>query len=389
MNMSNIKKQLKPYYTSIISVYISVLSLCIVSVISMAGKSAIAKELDGIGMNGMSVTAYNAAGENITDETIYNVLSDYDKITRLTPVMYQAATITFNNGAEMPCICWGISPMARDIVKLDQLYGRNFSRSDIEYNNNICMVDENIAFNSYGRGNINGKTLYLTLDGGSNKFEIIGTVNKSSNVLNSMSGESIPNFVYIPYTTMKNLSNTKNFHQIMINVENDSDTVDTIANHILQNCQLPPNAVLNITNLSQQRESINKIVDIAFLALFAVSCVAIIVCGISVATSVNAAVTNSIHDIGIKISLGASKPDIMGEFLILSFIACIIGIAGGLFTGLTLLIGLNFVFKINLYFDTWLIIYGISATILLAIIFSLYPSYKAASLVPIKALNRE
>ena len=188
---------------------------------------------------------------------------------------------------------------------------------------------------------------------------------------------------------MKNLSNTKNFHQIMINVESDSDTVDTIANHILENCQLPPNSVLNITNLSQQRESINKIVDIAFLALFAVSCVAIIVCGISVATSVNAAVTNAIHDIGIKISLGASKPDIMAEFLVLSFIACIIGISGGMFTGLILFIMLNLISRINLYFDFWLILYGISATILLAIIFSLYPSYKAASLIPIKALNRE
>ena len=69
MGIYNIRKLLKPYFTSILSVYISVLSFCVVSVISMAGKNAIAKELDGIGMNGMTVTVYNAAGENITDDT--------------------------------------------------------------------------------------------------------------------------------------------------------------------------------------------------------------------------------------------------------------------------------------------------------------------------------
>ncbi len=389
MKVSNIKKQLKPFYTSILSVYISVISLCVVSVISMAGKYAIAKELDGIGMNGMSVIVYNAAGENITDENVYNALFDYDKIQRLTPVLYQTASISFANGVEIPCICWGISPMAKDIVNLEQLYGRVLSQSDVDNNRLICMVDENIAINAYSRGNITGKSAYISLENSINQFEIIGTVNKTSSVLNSMSGTSLPDFIYIPYTTMKILNSGKSFQQIMINIENDSVSEEQIKKHIVSNMQLPANAIIDIKNLSQQRESINRIVDIAFLALFAVSCVAIIVCGISVATSVNAAVTGARHDIGIKISLGASKFDIMIEFLILSFIACLVGIFGGVATGYIFLIALNLILRSAFYFDSQLIIYGVSATILLAIIFSLYPSYKAASLIPIKALSRE
>ncbi len=389
MNISNLKKQLKSYFTSIISVYISVVSLCVVSVISMAGKDAIQKELDGIGMNGMSVTIYNAAGENITDETVYNALSENTEVTRLTPVMYQIATVQFDNSEEMQCVCWGISPMAKDIVNLTQLCGRGLFNSDITNNSMVCMIDENIALNSYGRSNITGKNMYITLDGGANCFEIIGTVNKTSSVLNGMSGSTIPDFIYIPYTTMKYLSNTKSFQQIMINVSSDNVTEDSIKKYISSNVKLAPNALISITNLSRQRESINKIVNIAFLALFAVSCVAIIVCGISVATSVNAAVSNSRHDIGIKISLGASKIDIMTEFLVLSVIACILGIISGMFTGIIVLMIFNIFLQSAFYFDSQLIIYGISVTILLAVVFSLYPSYKAASLIPIKALSRE
>lgn len=389
MDGNNIRKLLKPYYTSMLSVFISVVSLCIVSAISMAGKTAIEIELDGIGMNGMTVTAYSASGENITDETLYDVLSDCDDISRLTPVLYKSATITLSNGVEMPCICWGISPMAKDVVNLKHLYGRIMAGYDVDNNSMVCMVDENIALKSYGRGNITGKQRYITLDGGTNKFEIIGVVNKTSSVLNGMSGETIPDFVYIPYTTMKNLGNIRSFHQIIINVDNSDISEDTIKRYITANTQLPINTVLNITNLSRQRESINNIVNVAFFTLFLVSCVAIIVCGISVAASVNTAVINSRHDIGIKISLGASRFDIMKEFLFLSILSCIIGVVAGFLFGTVFLILLNLVLKTAYYFDYKLIMYGVSATILLAVIFSLYPSYKAAGLVPIKALSRE
>ena len=388
MGIYNIRKLLKPYFTSILSVYISVLSFCVVSVISMAGKNAIAKELDGIGMNGMTVTIYNAAGENITDDTLYSTLSAYDKITRLTPVIYQSATITLPNGTEMPCICWGISPMAKDIVNLKQLYGRILSQYDVDNNRFVCMIDENIAFGTYGRSNITGKYRYINLNDSINEFEIIGTVNKTSSVLNGMSGETIPDFVYIPYSTMNNISNLKGFQQIIVNVTEDTNE-DMIKNYLSSNIQLPINSKIDINNLSQQRESINNIVNIAFMALFAVSCVAIVVCAISVASSVNAAVTASKHDIGIKISLGASIFDIMKEFLVLSVLACLIGILSGFITSTIMIAILNIILKTAFYFDYQLIMYGVSATILLAIIFSLYPSYKAASLVPIKALSRE
>ena len=388
MGIYNIKKLMKPYFTSVLSVYISVLSFCVVSVISMAGKNAIAKELDGIGMNGMTITVYNAAGENITDDTLYNILFDYDRITRLTPVIYQSATITLPNGAEMPCICWGISPMAKDIVNLKLLYGRILSQYDVNNNSFVCMVDENVAQGTYSRGNITGKQRYITLNNSVREFEIIGTVNKTSNVLNGMSGETIPDFVYIPYTTMNSISDLKSFHQIIVNVDEDIDE-ELMKSYISSNMQLPINSKIDITNLSQQRESINNIVNIAFMALFAVSCVAIVVCGISVASSVNAAVTTSRHDIGIKISLGASIFDIMKEFLTLSVLACIIGILAGFLTSIVMIATINIIFKTAFYFEYQLIMYGVSATILLAIIFSLYPSYKAASLVPIKALSRE
>ena len=373
---------------AMISVFISIFSLSVVSMISSVGKEKIKAELDGVGMNGMTVTAYSNYKENITDIALYNSLRKCDYVNRITPVRYDTMEISLSNGNELQCLCWGISPMAKDVVNLKQMYGRGISDGDIDNRSLVCLIDESIALQNYGRSNITGKDLYITTDSGVHKLEIIGVVNKTSNLLNGMSGDIIPNFIYLPFTTMENISFEKGFDQLIINIK-EGTTVENIIGYIKSNAVLPMYSTIEISDLSRQRDNINNITEIAFLMLFAISCVALIVCSISVATSVSSAVSQARHDIGVKISIGASKLNIMSEFLILSVSACLIGIFFGISAGYISLGIVNFILKQTFSFDIGLLATGVSATIFLTATFSLYPSYKAASMIPIKALSRE
>ena len=125
------------------------------------------------------------------------------------------------------------------------------------------------------------------------------------------------------------------------------------------------------------------------MALFIISCVAIIVCSMSVGTCVNTAVITKQKDIGIKMSMGASRYNITSEFLLYAVVSCFMGIS------VTLII-MDFIMRIirktaytGIGVDYSLIALSIFATIILTIIFSLLPSYKASKISPIKALNRE
>ena len=388
INKEYFLKAIKPYTMAMISVFISIFSLSVVSMISSVGKEKIKAELDGVGMNGMTVTAYSNYKENITDIALYNSLRKCDYVNRITPVRYDTMEISLSNGNELQCLCWGISPMAKDVVNLKQMYGRGISDGDIDNRSLVCLIDESIALQNYGRSNITGKDLYITTDSGVHKLEIIGVVNKTSNLLNGMSGDIIPNFIYLPFTTMENISFEKGFDQLIINIK-EGTTVENIIGYIKSNAVLPMYSTIEISDLSRQRDNINNITEIAFLMLFAISCVALIVCSISVATSVSSAVSQAKHDIGIKISIGASKLNIMSEFLILSISACLIGIFFGISAGYISLGIVNFILKQTFSFDIGLLATGVSATIFLTATFSLYPSYKAASMIPIKALSRE
>ncbi len=388
-SLNRIKRALKPYSMAILSVFIAIFSINAVSLISMAGKSEISRELDGVGLNGMSVSIYDNYNHNITDINLYNILKSCEEVQTLTPVLYDYARVSFDKGDQIDSMCWGISPTAEKIVNLERLHGRMLKQSDIDNGDFVCMVDENVALAAYGRSNITGKNLYITIDSGVYKFEIIGVVNKSSSVLNGLSGELIPNFIYIPFTTMEKIYHKENLDQILINVADETIDEEILSEYIVKNLRSRQAVSIKISNLSRQRDTINNIVEIAFLALFAVSCVAIVVCSISVATSVNTAVSSAKHDIGIKISIGARKTDIMLEFLLYSVFACIIGIVLGTLAGFLLLITVNTIIQTAYSYDLRLLIWGISATIFLTIVFSLYPSRQAASLPPVKALSRE
>ncbi len=389
LGLFRIKRGLKPYAMAIVSVFIAILSINAVSLISMAGKQEISKELDGVGLNGMSISIHDADNKNVTDINLYNVLENCSDVQTLTPVLFDYASLELGKSKNMDSMCWGISPTAEKIVNLERLHGRMFKQRDIDNNAFVCLVDENVALSGYGRSNITGKKLYLTIESGVYEFEVVGVVNKTSSVLNGLSGELIPNFIYIPFTTMENIYFKENLDQILVNVSDNTIDENTMMKYISDNNNFTETVTVKISNLSRQRDTINNIVEIAFLALFAVSCVAVIVCSISVATSVNTAVEAARHDIGIKISLGARKSDIVFEFLSWSVLACSIGIVLGTAGGFILLIIVNLVLQTGYSYDYGLLIRGISATIFLTVIFSIYPSMQAAALPPVKALSRE
>lgn len=384
-----LKKLISPYKMAIITVVISVLATAVVSGISSVGKTIINSEMNGIGMDGSSIVIYGKNMENLTDVRLYEDLNRINEIKEITPVLYDYAEVKFNNGATFDAMAWGIASDAEDIVSLTITSGRMIKNSDNMANAFVCLVDDDIGKLAYKRSNITGKKVQLTIGGKDYTFKIIGSVKKGSTILNNMAGDVIPNFIYIPYTTMKNISLKANFDQIVFKSNNPEKLNAELPQKLYNMNPEYMNYTVKLTNLTQQKTQIMKIVDTAFFSLFIVSCVAILVCSISVGASVNTAVSIRQKDIGIKMSLGASRLNITLEFLFSAIFSCVIGV---IIAGIIAFLGLqiaSFIIGIEITFDYLLIILSIFATIVLTAIFSLFPSYRAANLEPIKALNRE
>ena len=382
-------KEIYPFKAAVVAVAIAIIATATVSAISESGKYIINSEMDAMGMNGLAVAIYNNKGENVTDLSLYNSITTMKDTVQATPVVVNPVEIEFQNGIHMDTMGWGINEFAQDIVSLKLVNGRMINGQDIASNAFVCLVDENIAVKVYKRSNICGKKIRLSFGDKTALFEIIGTIKKGSNILNTLSGNIVPDFVYIPHTTMKNMSGKNVYDQIIFNSRNTDQEAAEFRQKLTDLSYKYNNKTINLTNLSQHKSQINTITDTAFMALFAVSCVAVIVCSISVASSVNTAVITKQKDIGIKMSMGASRGDIVKEFIVSAVSSCFAGIIIALMIVFVFIFIAEYIFAYNIIVDRFLIVISVSATILLTSVFSLIPSFKAADMPPIKALNRE
>ena len=120
-----------------------------------------------------------------------------------------------------------------------------------------------------------------------------------------------------------------------------------------------------------------------------VAAISLVVGGIGILAVMLISVKERTHEIGIRRAVGATKGDIVGQFL---FESILIGLFGGFF-GVTLGIGITFGASTwgaeNLLLDANSIYISTSVCIMIGVIFGLFPAIKASRLDPMVALTVE
>jgi len=120
-----------------------------------------------------------------------------------------------------------------------------------------------------------------------------------------------------------------------------------------------------------------------------VAAISLVVGGIGILAVMLISVKERTHEIGIRRAVGATKGDIVGQFL---FESILIGLFGGFF-GVVLGVGITFGASTwgaeNLLLDANSIYISTSVCIMIGVIFGLFPAIKASRLDPMVALTVE
>ena len=144
-----------------------------------------------------------------------------------------------------------------------------------------------------------------------------------------------------------------------------------------------------VRNYAQFLNARQESANVMSILLATVAAISLLVGGIGIMNIMLVTVTERTKEIGICMSIGAKKSDILYQFLIESLLISLIGGVIGVLIGLALIFGISEYFDWKMNIDLSSIILAFSFSSIIGILFGFYPARKASNLNPIDALRYE
>lgn len=383
-----LKSSLRPKARTMLTlmgIAVGIASVILTLGLGQSGSDAITKEIDLLGMGGLSVTQGNDNAP-LTEKELHEI-ELMKNVTCAMPIIFDSGNAYLDNEARSVYL-WGIDNNADSTISLSLKDGRFFNAGDMAGAGNVCMIDEKLASEHFGRSDPIGKTLTISSGNNTANYTVTGIIKTGSGLLENVMGSVIPEFIYIPLTTMQNNIASRNFTQIIIKT-NDSTDIETARNDILKAMERKT-GIKNgyvVTNLAKQKENLNNIIGIFTLVITAIGAISLLVAGMNIMNVMLTSVSERTREIGIKKAIGASGADIAAEFLAesssISLVGCLAGMAGAV----VILLLISLVLGLTIQLSIGIMILLPLFSVITGSAFGLYPAIKAASLKPVDALR--
>lgn len=368
-------------------------SVILVVTISLAGKDLILDQIRGIGSN-LVYADYEAGGENVAQvEADFVKLSDVQAIRDELGGTIVAATAVMNthehivvNGKVRVVTVDGVDEHYTSVRNLAIPAGRAFDQSDMTLREHVAMVLDKLAIRMFGSQQAAlGQTIKIS----QLQFTVIGTFRERTSTLGQ--GEITEDTILIPVTVMKYFMEYERINPVYIQVRNAGDVrlVTQEVNDILER-RHRSGAKYNVQNLTAILDTADRVATVLTIVLIAVSAIALIISGIGIMNIMLVTVTERTREIGLRMAVGASRRDVLLQFLVESVLISMVGGSMGIVIGLALPLSVRLLFeqvRVPISALSVLVAFAVSFTV--GIGFGLLPARRASQLNPTEALRYE
>ncbi len=269
------------------------------------------------------------------------------------------------------------------------LRGRFFTRGELSGGDQVMVVEADVAERLYGRLDPLGRYVRV----GQTALRIVGIYQKPDNIFEPP-GQEIGGVV--PFETARQNFRYDETNNLFIAVRprpgTDPSAVRDLATVALRRVRNLRPGIPNTFDLITQDQILDvvgKFTTYFFLAMVSLSSVALLVGGIGVMAIMMVSVTDRTREIGLRKALGATRREILWQFLVeaasLTLVGGLLGIAFGLGAGELMKAALDLKSSVPL----WSAGLACAVSIAIGLIFGLYPANRAARMDPVEALRHE
>jgi len=294
--------------------------------------------------------------------------------------------LMFINGKEERLLVIGSDEYYQPVRNLQVLTGRFIDAGDLQQRQKVALLTDKLAKRLFGslEGAL-GETIKLH----GLQFTVIGTFKEK--VESFGQSELNAETVLIPITVQQYFLRVERIDPLYVQVRapDDVEAVTLQVKQILESRHRPGSTykVENLTGILNAAKSIARILS---LVLVLVSAIALIISGIGIMNIMLVTVTERTREIGLRMAVGASRREIMLQFLteavLISLGGGMLGIAAGVAVPLSVQF---FVQNIQIPVSVVSILIAFSVSSVVGLVFGILPASRASRLNPTEALRYE
>ncbi len=265
--------------------------------------------------------------------------------------------------------------------------GRFFNETEDEHSVEVAIIGFDVAEKLLSGYEPLDKEIQI----GNKVFRVIGVLEKSKNILGG-GGPNADQMIFIPYSVMHAMYPMADDHFVALGArQGELDLLVDDARELLRrrrNVPYDKPDSFDITTPSGIQESFGKMLAMVAMIVIPIVSVALLVGGIGVMNIMLVSVTERTKEIGVRRAIGATRKDIVFQFMLEACTLTGIGGVIGIIVGF-LISGLLKLFSFPSTVPMLYVGIGFSASVAIGLVAGIYPAFKASRLDPIEALRYE
>lgn len=384
---------------ALVGIIVGVSAVIVMVSIGMGAQQEVLSKINDMGKNMIIINAgvpitrgsrsfIRRVPDTLKMRDIESLFHQVPAIEQISPYQSRSFSVKYRNANVFTTIV-GTSPEFVNIRNYRLAGGHYFSHQEDMSFSRVAVLGYRVKDSLFEHLDPVGETIII----GHIPFTVIGHLQEKGS---DIDGNDQDNFIFIPINTgLRRVFNINYLRSIYIQLSDNAEfdlTIEEISDILRHNHDLIRHGREDDFSIITQEEILetHKETTDSFTALItSIASLSLLIGGVGILSIMLIAIKERSQEIGLRMSVGASRSDIMLQFIIE---ASILGISGGL---LGIIIGILISYGLVLFAEWTLsisllsIIVSFFFSFIIGLFFGVYPAYKASLLDPIVALRAE
>ncbi|MED4055108.1 ABC transporter permease [Niallia taxi] len=367
---------------TMLGIIIGVAAVIALTSLGMGASQSVSDEVSSLGSTTVSISlSGNSSDEEVVTYDELMSFEDLSEVEAVSPTVTTSSTLKNGTTSSEGVTVAGVNTSYENVNDITVRTGRNIMDIDLDNRNKVVVLGSNVATELFGFSNAVDQS--IKIDG--TTFKVIGVLEEQGEELSG----SVDDQVLIPFTTAQRFIGQTYVTSATVKMSSE-DAVEigmTKMEQDLYNQFGGDETSYSVRNQSSVSDALDSVSNTMTLLLAGIASISLIVGGIGIMNIMLVSVTERTREIGIRKAIGAKKKDIMLQFLIEAVVLSAFGGILGALIGLGSAEVLSSMLDMTMQITWWIVGGSVSFSILIGIIFGIFPANKASNLSPLEALR--